>query len=236
MALTLVLTKTSISSNCATQVWTDSTGDYHVTTNPTGYGSPNAARSTLYLFFSLSLRKSTGREDITVAAYNNLTASTWSMTITEDGWYEGYIFACPIYAAGTAYALNEITYDLTTDKYYKSLQAANLAHAVTDTAWWLTTNDVEDFNTAVLLPQSGVYEITKNILEQCRSNKCLGQMQLKETCSCNDNASGIPEYEKVRLKIEAALYNSSDGNWTEAQEVMEDLNYVCEALEDCNCH
>lgn len=41
------------------------------------------------------------------------------------------------WSATTTYALDAQAYDPTTGDFYRSLQAANLNHAVTDTAWWV---------------------------------------------------------------------------------------------------
>lgn len=40
------------------------------------------------------------------------------------------------WSAATTYALDGQAYDPTTGDFYRSLQAANLNHAVTDTSWW----------------------------------------------------------------------------------------------------
>ena len=46
-------------------------------------------------------------------------------------------FTSTPYLAATTYALNALAYDsTTTGNTYKSLQAANVGHALTDTAWW----------------------------------------------------------------------------------------------------
>lgn len=221
--MALVLVKTSITSDCETQVWTD-------TTTYNSGGIP--ARSLLYVKFILSLRTSTGRENITVAAYNENTAATWSVTVSEDGWYEGYLFACKIYSAAISYAINNITYDAATDLFYKSLVNSNLGNAVTDTTKWLATDDVEDFAVAVALPQTDTFEITENIIELCRSRKCEGQMLLKAGCGCNDDCK-ISEYEKVRMKMEAVAWNEANSDFSAAQEIVENLNDICIDLEDC---
>ena len=76
MALVLVATKTSITSDCTTVVITDSTGVYNNPNNLTGYNSPNQARATLALFVQLSVRESSGRVQLTMPSYNVFTAST----------------------------------------------------------------------------------------------------------------------------------------------------------------
>ena len=227
---------TSITSDCVTVVVTDITPNYNAVTAPQGYGSPNEARANLYLKLLVNLRKSTGREVITVPAYNENTAASWSLTTAEDGWYEVYFFACKVWSAVITYALDYIAYDVATDKYYQSIQAGNLNNAVTNATWWKVITDIEDFvkpfSTAVV--QSDIYQSTTNHVELCRSRKCEGQMLLKAQCECCDDC-GMQEYEKVRMKIEAAGYQEALADYSAAQEIVENLNVVCANLEDCGC-
>ncbi len=60
-------------------------------------------------------------------------------------------------------------------------------------------------------------------------------MLLKAKCDGCDECQ-LQEYEKVRLKLEAIVINEGLGNFTEAQEIVEDLNVVCENVADCGCH
>lgn len=231
--LELQVEKTSISSDCETMVVTDVTGAYNVTTNPGGYGTPNEARANLYLKLIVSLRKSTGRETIDVPAYNENTASTWSITITEDGWYELYLFGCLVWSNAITYATSYITYDVATDKFYKSIQAGNLNHAVTDDEWWEEATEVEAFQAAIDLGQDDIYAVTENTVEVCRSRKCEGKMLLKANCdSCNE--CSLKDYEKVRMKLEGIVYQEAQGNFTEAQEIVENVQTICEDI-DCGC-
>ncbi len=233
MALQLALTKTSISSDCNTMVVTDSTGNYNITTNPGGYGAPNETRANLYLKLIVSLRKSTGRETIPVPSYNPNTATTWTITITEDGWYELYLFGCKIWSNAITYDTGYIVYDVATGKWYKSIQSGNLNNAVTLDLWWAEATEVEDFQTAIDLSQADIYATTKNITEICRTNKCEGQMLLAAQCDpCNDCT--LKGYEKVRMKLEVVIYNTALGDFTEAQEIIEDLQDICSDIK-CDC-
>lgn len=240
MSLQLAVQYTSITSDCGTVVITDTTGNYNASTNPTGYGAPNDARSILYLQLLVNLRKSTGREVITVPSYNQNTASSWTITITEDGWYEVYLFGCQAWGAGFTYGLNAIAFDVATNKFYQSIQAANHNNAVTNATWWKSITDIEDFILSETASISGasantMYDTTTNKIELCRSKKCEGKMLLKqvEDGCCDD--CGIAEYERVRMKIEAAAYDESLFNYSDAQEIVEDLNNICANLSDCNC-
>ena len=98
--IVLKVEKGSISADCLTLTIDDNTGVYDAGTNTGGYGSPNDERNTLYLKLLVTLKKTAGDEVITVDAYNDLTVTTWDVTIAEDGRYELFLFACLIYAGG----------------------------------------------------------------------------------------------------------------------------------------
>lgn len=236
MALQLVLSKTSISSDCNTLVFSDTTGNYNVSTNPGGYGSPNPNRSDLYMMILVNLRPNTGRIPILVPAYNFNTASTWTVTLSQDGWYEIYAFSTVIYASGTTYQLGYITYDLSTNVFYKSLQNNNIGHSVTDTAWWIPTTDTEDFIAAAALVQPNTYQTTLNDVELCRSVKCKSKalFQAAEEKSSADPQEdhNIDMYEKIRLRVEAAQVAASLSIFDDAEEFIEDITKLCVK---CNC-
>lgn len=235
MSLVLRVEKSSISSDCATMTIEDNTGSYNVTTNPTGYGSPNEDRVNLRLGVFVNLMKSTGREPVSVPAYNKATADTWTVTLTEDGWYEIYTFGCLEYDPGITYDIGNICYDPSTDAFYKSLIAGNLGNAVTDIYKWVATTDVEDFTTAISDGQVDVYECTDNVVELCRSRKCEAKAILKaECCECDD--CQLKEYEKIRLKVEAAAIADELENFSRAQKIIESIQVLCENIDaDCGC-
>lgn len=235
MALKLKIQKDSITSDCKTVAISDATGSYNVTTNPEGYGAPNEARSNLYLKLMVHLRKSTGREIISVAAYNENTVSNWSVTISEDGWYELYLFGCKAWGSGITYQTGYITYDLSTDKFYRSLQNSNINHAVTDASWWAEATDIDHFTAAITAGQPDIYDDTDSFVELCVSRKCKAKAFLKAGCDCCDECK-LQEYEKIRLKIETAEILEADSNFAEAQRIVESLQAICENLTDCGCH
>lgn len=230
MALEIVLTRTSQSSDGTTLVITDNTGSV----SATAYGvGGNQARSTLQLSLFVNLRKSTGRETIAVPASVASTVASWSITIAEDGWYEFYGFGCLIYDAGITYAAGEIVYVVADAAYYVSQSAGNIGQATSDDTYWVATTDVEDFTAAVALGQSDVYEVTLNSLEQYLSLKGEATMLFEAECD-NCIPCQLGEYEKVRMKLEAANihFASPNYNYSGAQEIMENVQDILDRLED----
>ncbi len=242
MALALQLSKTSISSDCATLVFSDTTGNYSASPpiNLTGYGTPNAARADLYMLVLVNLRSNSGtdRQPIIVPAYDFNTASTWTVTLSQDGWYEIYAFSTVIYAGGTTYQLGYMTYDLATNLFYKSIQNNNIGHAVTDAAWWTSIFTIEDLINAVAIVQPNTYEVTLNDVEVCRSVKCKAKalFQAAEEISCSDSEDdhNINMYEKIRLLVEAAEVAAALSIYDDAQEFIEDISKLCVKC-GCGC-
>src|ERR1035437_11158340 len=134
MALQILVGKTSISADGTTLVFSAITGAYSAG-NTGGYGAPNETRATLYLFAACNLRKSTGREPIAIPAFVAITASIWTVILSEDGWYELYLFGCYLWSAVITYQQGNIVYDLSSNAFYKSIAVGtNLNNAVTNPA------------------------------------------------------------------------------------------------------
>ncbi len=229
MSFQLALSKTSITADCITLVFSDTTGNYP--TPLTGYGTPNPARNTLYMKVFVNLRQNNGRQPVLVPSYNYNTAASWSVTLSQDGWYEIYAFSTIVYDAGTTYALGYITYDISSNTFYKSIQAGNIGHAVTNVSWWLPTTDITDYINATAIVQPNAYDVTFDDVELCRSAKCkanaLFQAAEQDDDCSPDNDFAIQPYTKIRLRYEAALVAAALQNYSDAQEFVDDMNKIC---------
>lgn len=230
-------TKSSISSDCVTMVITDSTGNYSAT-NLTGYGAPNTARSSLYLKLLVILKKSTGDEYPSIAAVNENTVASWTVTVTNDGVYELYLFACSAWSSTPIYGIGSVVYTVAQDKFYYSIQANNNNHAVTDAAWWLEATLKSHFTPAFTVVETeaiGVYySASTNILEKCRVTQCLADAMVEEQCGCECDPCAFSKYEKVKRKIEAAdIFFTNIVDTASAQKMIEDLEKICTCTCDC---
>lgn len=234
MALELKIEKGSISSDCKTLTIDDNTGNYDATDNPGGYGAPNEVRANLYHKLFVTLKKTTGDTDVTVAAYNENTASQWTVTITEDGRYELFLFSTLAWASGTTYGLDHIAYDATTDKFYKSIQAANLNNVVTDAAWWEEATLASEFVAALDDSQPDTYSDIENVIELCRSKNCKARAVLNAGCGCIDECT-LGEYRKIELMIASAEVNEALLNFEKAQRLVEELQVFCDNVDETDC-
>jgi hypothetical protein len=69
------------------------------------------------------------------------TVSSYTFNIPADGYFKFLFVAVPEYAGGTPYALYDAATDTSTNIVYRSLQAGNLGHAVSEVLWWEVISD-----------------------------------------------------------------------------------------------
>lgn len=115
-----------------------------VITDNTVFTSP--ARSGVGVFLSGDKMKRDGtvNEILTVTSNDGDPEldSAWSFTrpdptqALKDGWTRFKYVAVEDYAGGTTYALYSAAFDPTTNGVYRSKQASNTGHALSDTSWW----------------------------------------------------------------------------------------------------
>lgn len=102
MALALAATLTFSATKV---ILTNTTGDYDVSDNPGGYGSPNA-EFTDYAHYAIIRKKNVnGVADsvLTLDSYNPVSAVSFSADRSVDGWHEGKLLEIEVWDIGTAY-------------------------------------------------------------------------------------------------------------------------------------
>lgn len=234
MALELKISKSSITSNCATLTIADTTGNYSAT-NTSGYGAPNEARANLYNKLFVTLKKSTGDVVIAIDAYDENTASSWTVDISEDGWYELYLFGCLAWGSGITYETDYITYDAATDTYYKSLQDSNTNNAVTDPAWWEAVDEVADFKAAIALDQPDTYAGFDDFVEKCNSTVCRARAWAQDSAkerSTNSCCNGA--YNEIDYQLAGAEINEAAEAFSKAQVNIETIQSLCGCIDNDN--
>jgi hypothetical protein len=121
MALELKLAYSNVNdgSDCNTLVLDDDTGVYDMTTNPGGYqdegddGSGHPKRSELAVYTLLTKKNPESADadvDFTNVDSDADTATSWSIPITQDGWYRGQIIAVPVWDISAAYAVGQLVW------------------------------------------------------------------------------------------------------------------------------
>ena len=102
----MALLVTSTLTFSATQaIVTDTTGNYNVTSNPTGYGAPNAAFSDFAHYVVLRKKNVNSVADVvmTMQVTNPLSDTVFPATRSVDGWYESNKINIYKWLIGTAY-------------------------------------------------------------------------------------------------------------------------------------
>lgn len=117
MALELGLTIGAYDRVTATLSLSDTTGVYNVTTNPTGYGTPNNERNEFALF---AVTKIVGAFDNAQISVAPLTDSAFDYVFASDGVYEVYLVALPFETSPDVSLLAEdyIYYETASDNIY----------------------------------------------------------------------------------------------------------------------
>lgn len=108
MALVVTVTETFSATKV---ILTDSTGAYNVTSNPTGYGSPNAAFAD-YGHYGIIRKKNVGEgvEDsvLTLDSYDPTAETEFTADRAVDGWYEAKKLNIPIWLIGSSYTAGSL--------------------------------------------------------------------------------------------------------------------------------
>jgi hypothetical protein len=108
MALVVTVTETFSATKV---ILTDNTGAYNVTSNPTGYGSPNAAFAD-YGHYAIIRKKnvnSVADQILTLDSYDPTTVTAFTATRSVDGWCEGKKLNIPIWVGGTSYTAGSLS-------------------------------------------------------------------------------------------------------------------------------
>lgn len=98
------------------------TSDTYIgTVNVTGYGAPNATRSSIALFLVAYIKKTTGDVFIPVNSNNPLTVNKFEVVRKEDGWYNFNLISMPAVNTPliTDYTEGNLVYNTSDNKIYE---------------------------------------------------------------------------------------------------------------------
>tara|TARA_R110000803_G_scaffold36811_15_gene79190 strand:+ start:2207 stop:2938 length:732 start_codon:yes stop_codon:yes gene_type:complete len=238
MALRLLLQRAHISDDGITNELLDFTGDYDAIDKPGGYGTPNNDRNTYGLQMFILEKGSTGEviidnviqqppsgtpTDVTRWRFNNQTG----------GYYSYYLCAITNYAGGTTYLEDELVYDPTGMKFYRSVQAANTGNALNLTAWWEDVDALTAVEQLVIFRQAEELADTGDIMEFIADDDAadmitydidwkIAELFQVESCLCNSEGQ-LGEYEMARQDGEGMLIMFGIGSWMSSQAMYEKL-------------
>lgn len=201
----------------------DTTGDYDVDSNPTGYGAPNPARDALARY--VALRKKNVNDVVdgawTVQAYGV------QFTRDRDGWNEGVMLSIAIWDSGTAYGAGTGDEDVSIVEYdgdlYKALRATtNDIPSSSPSDWEAIDLDEESDDDLLLLVNDNVIKTYKNRTTVFDAD-VYWSAQIAEKTQKGFAGVAMTDRDKKRLddiyrKIQQALSadqlgNNSDAEW-----------------------
>lgn len=237
MSLVLVISKDSISSDGTTMTIVDSTGDYNVTTNPGGYGTPNPDRADIAIILrAFAKRISEDDIELDIASYDPENATEWEITLNKDGWQQIEAYGLRLYSVDTEFSIGELTYNAATDEIFKILtKSGSGPYTYTYDVVTIDEVDEDDVTTA--------YSYVLNTLVLSLSDICLYKSIKKyyddlditvKTNPCEDSNFG--NYLKIDTYLKTIAYDFAAGNYSNAQESVEQVENLCNCFtESCGC-
>lgn len=201
----------TISIDGKTLYITDATGVYNVTTNPTGYGTPNPERNTLALIPFVTYKKISGDVNVVVNSYVAESATGFTVPLGDDGWYTVNTYLVPLYNVLTTYLEDDITYDT----------ALNRLQIFKSSVW-------EDATEADLLADNTINNSLQNHAKIAGISVEINNVWIKgmEKKPC-DRTPFTEKTAYLDFQLHSFLYDFCSGNRYEAQKTMEELiNYI----------
>jgi hypothetical protein len=210
MALLLKISESSYDKSTHTATFSDDTGNYNVTTNPGGYGTPNPERNTLALVVSA------------VRINNQLEIVKWDDPINDtsfdylfdsDGVYDIYLCALPFEAGAfdpNVLATDYVFYSVLDDEVYKVKENENGSKYVED------TNDV--VGNSLHISSALKYKV------QSRNEERLNCMWCDWIDSCSEN---LPEeYVDLEKGLRAVECYFEEGYYLQSDNTILYLNKI----------
>lgn len=187
---------------------TDTTGNYDLTNNPGGYGSPNPAFSDFAHYVILRKKNVNLVADVvlTLDAYNPLSSTVFTYERTLDGWYEATKLNISKWTAGS-YVSGDVRY------YNGSIYQANTSTSATpgaDSTWTVITDLtlIENNPTliATLLGRSTAYNADTYWSKQ------IALLSQKGKCGICEDDKQKNRLDKIYFHIQAELVADQFGD------------------------
>ena len=119
----------------------------------TTYGAPSDDRVDFAVYLSVLKKEPSGTDTIVAVANDDTTADTvasWSVAITEDGWYQAQLVLIPVWDSAATYSINQLIWF--TDALYRVVTATAAAESpVTHSAKYATfaSTDANIYDVAI---------------------------------------------------------------------------------------
>jgi hypothetical protein len=232
MALVLKLSRNSVSAASSSMIITDATGNYDATTNPSGYGSPNANRNTLALFLRVYNKRYDGDSSLsntllTIASYDPTTVTQWTSTLNKDGWQQATVYGLKLYSTSTLFAVNDLVYNTSTSEIWR-IDSVSGSGPYTYTHTVMNQIDLENtLYGKAYLTVLDTYAIPSISDLANRAIKNYFNLIVDPSSVQEDIDEAKEDADELDLLITAITYGFEYGYMAEAQKQVESAENVC---------
>jgi hypothetical protein len=239
MALELSIYKYGINDAGTKITVKDYTGNYNADSNPTGYGAPNAERSSLALFLRAVAKRYDGEDDITDTILtitetnpDKLVADTWYVDLlSKDSWIQAIVYGLRLYASPSSLAFDEgeLTYDVDSNEIRK------ITSRTGDGPYTYTYETVEE---SALDDESNTkaYETILNTYAIPNLCECVNKANKRYFSAKEKEEVDFRRYQEFKGTLVGIKNDFGFGNYAEAQKTIEYLENKCDCFtEECNC-
>lgn len=200
MPLQLSLSRESLSTDFQNTYIINSTGDYNVTTNPGGFGSPNIERSDVYIkIFGLqyTTENAVYTPLLTTGSYDGLLDLSQGFVVGGDSLNKYYAIPFPIVAPTGTFPIGTMWYDTVSGGVLKTVTVNTIVGAteVTTLDQYLSGEVIDgdvEFVDEPILCESEIVAARKNFI----------YLDLK----CRDKKTAREDYQLFKDHLDSAYY------------------------------
>lgn len=206
----------------------DDTGNFITATNPGGYGYPNTPRNLVALFIVAQYKTTKGDVSQAVSPYDPLSASTFNITISNDGWYKFSMLHIPIYDPLEIlnYSPGQVLYDtsaaslvMIVDTLVPGSNPPEFNRSTADA----TVADADE--TVLTVAFVEYFHIANNSKTKLRINTAISDLLLNDVTFTDKRLIRLKDnYNALRAILQGSIYEYSRGNKYVAQKNIEFLN------------
>jgi len=228
MALTLVLTYSSVTSDDLSHTFTDDTV----------YGGDEYLRNQVAIIVKAQKSQLPDESDIDLTIVGDQSDptldSSWIVTSENDGWHTLPMYAIPIYSSLATYSIDQVVFY--SGALYKCIQQATDVTPGSDPLYWTQINiddDIDDVEAADNVQYEYQQFVLTSRLEKCYS-KATAMEATDGCCEGCENAELKQTAEKLHVLLNGIFVECGRLKYAEAEEIVRNMTYICEKSK-CIC-
>lgn len=228
MALDIQLSIASITADRLTATLADNTV----------YGGANPTRNSLgcYVLIQKMNQDTTVAETVVATGSNDdpqIDVSWTFSLVSGDGWWRILFIAPEDYNAGTSYSLYDCVQSPSTSVVYRSKQAGNIGHALSDAAWWEVVTPLVALNEGTATESENLASTVYSVIltpnsEWAYANSISDAAGL--CCSDDCQLEQLFVYIKLGALLDGAYVDSDRANYPAAVPKIARIESIVESL------